>query len=106
MALKADGWAADVPLRPHVWNFTLPVLNHLATAFGFSPHEVCRFHDRPRPGLRPPRRDRLGDREAGSVIRFMSARNTCNVVLGGKLIFSFAKNRCLTPSAYGLAPLG
>ncbi len=45
LALRADGWAADVPLRLHVWNFTLPVRNHLATAFGFSPHEVFRYHN-------------------------------------------------------------
>ncbi len=45
LALKADGWRADVPLRLHVWNFTLPVHNHLETAFGFSPHEVFRYHN-------------------------------------------------------------
>ena len=29
LALKADGWAAKVPVRLHVWNFTLPENNHV-----------------------------------------------------------------------------
>ncbi len=45
IALKADGWSAAVPIRLHVWNFTLPDKNHLETAFGFSPHEVFRYHN-------------------------------------------------------------
>ncbi len=45
LALKADGWSTDVRLRLHVWNFALPVRNHLETAFGFSPHEVFRYHN-------------------------------------------------------------
>ena len=34
LTLKAEGWSAVVPLRLHVWNFTLPERNHVATAFG------------------------------------------------------------------------
>jgi hypothetical protein len=45
LALRADGWKADVPLHLHVWNVTLPERNHLATAFGFSPGEVFRYHN-------------------------------------------------------------
>ena len=45
LALKADGWAAEVPIRLHVWNVTLPERNHLTTAFGFSPGEVFRYHN-------------------------------------------------------------
>lgn len=45
LTLKADGWGADIPLRLHVWSFALPACNHLQTAFGFSPHEVFRYHN-------------------------------------------------------------
>jgi hypothetical protein len=44
VTLKAEDFTAHVPLRLHVWNFTLPERNHLETAFGFSPQEAFRYH--------------------------------------------------------------
>ena len=44
VTLKAKGWSAVVPLRLHVWNFTLPERNHLETAFGLNPHYINRYH--------------------------------------------------------------
>jgi len=44
VSLRAAGFSADVPLKLHVWNFTLPERNHLATAFGLSAGEVFRYH--------------------------------------------------------------
>ena len=40
LTLKAEGWSAAVPLRLHVWNFTLPERNHIATAFGSGPGSI------------------------------------------------------------------
>jgi hypothetical protein len=34
VTLKAEGWNAVVPIKLHVWNFTLPEQNHIETAFG------------------------------------------------------------------------
>ncbi|HYW79760.1 MAG TPA: glycoside hydrolase domain-containing protein, partial [Thermoguttaceae bacterium] len=31
VSLKSDGFSADVPIRLHVWNFTLPDCNHIET---------------------------------------------------------------------------
>jgi hypothetical protein len=42
--LEAHGWSAKVPLRLHVWDFTLPGETHVTTAFGFSPDNVFRYH--------------------------------------------------------------
>ncbi len=42
--LKAEGFSAEVPLTLHVWDFSLPVRNHIETAFGFTPGEVFRYH--------------------------------------------------------------
>ena len=44
LSLEAEGFSAQVPLRLHVWDFTLPDRNHLETAFGFNAHEVFRYH--------------------------------------------------------------
>ena len=44
LALEADGWAAKVPLRLHVWDFALPERNHLQTAFGFNPGMAFSYH--------------------------------------------------------------
>ena len=44
LTLKAEGWSADVPLRLHVWTFTLPERNHLETAWGMSPDNIFRYH--------------------------------------------------------------
>jgi hypothetical protein len=45
LSLHAEGWSSvKVPIRLHVWDFSLPERNHLQTAFGFSPHEVFRYH--------------------------------------------------------------
>jgi hypothetical protein len=43
--LRAAGWSADVPLRLHVWGFSLPETNHLETALGYSPEEIFRYHN-------------------------------------------------------------
>ncbi len=42
--LRAEGWSSAVPLRVHVWNFTLPERNHVETAFGLSPGTIFRYH--------------------------------------------------------------
>jgi hypothetical protein len=42
--LRAGAWSAEVPVRLHVWDFTLPPETHLTTALGFSPHNVFRYH--------------------------------------------------------------
>jgi hypothetical protein len=44
IALEAEGWSATVPVRLHVWDFTLPERNHLETAFGFNTGNVFRYH--------------------------------------------------------------
>lgn len=44
VTLKAEGWSAVVPLRLHVWNFTLPERNHLETAIGLHPEYIYRYH--------------------------------------------------------------
>ncbi len=44
VALKAEGFSADVPLKLHVWDFALPRRNHIETAFGFTPGYVFRYH--------------------------------------------------------------
>lgn len=45
VTLRADGWEAQVPVRLHVWNFTLPHETHVRSAFGFSPGNVFRYHN-------------------------------------------------------------
>jgi len=42
--LAAEGFAAEVPLRLHVWDFALPERNHLETAFGLSVHNIWQYH--------------------------------------------------------------
>lgn len=42
--LKAQGWSTQVPIKLHVWDFTLPDRNHLETAFGLSPELIFRYH--------------------------------------------------------------
>ena len=44
LALRADGYAAEVPLRVEVFGFSLPDRLSCATAFGFSPTTVFRYH--------------------------------------------------------------
>ena len=44
VALRAEGFSADVPLRLHVWNYALPERNHLETAFGLSAPMIWRYH--------------------------------------------------------------
>jgi hypothetical protein len=44
VTLKAEGFEARVPVKLHVWDFTLPDRNHLETAFGLSPGNVFRYH--------------------------------------------------------------
>ena len=44
IALRGEGFSAEVPVRLRVWNFTLPERNHLETAFGLSPHLIFRYH--------------------------------------------------------------
>lgn len=44
VALRGEGFSADVPLRLHVWNYTLPERNHLETAFGMVPGLIWKYH--------------------------------------------------------------
>jgi len=44
VSLRAEGFSADVPIKLHVWDFTLPERNHLETAFGLSAGNVYRYH--------------------------------------------------------------
>lgn len=44
IALKAEGWSANVPVRLHVWDFALPERNHLETAFGLIDDYIFRYH--------------------------------------------------------------
>jgi len=44
LRLVAEGWSAVVPLKLHVWDFALPVRNHLETAFGLSTSNLFRYH--------------------------------------------------------------
>jgi len=44
LSLKAEGFSADVPLKLHVWGFSLPERNHLETAFGLSTGNIFRYH--------------------------------------------------------------
>ena len=44
VSLRAEGFAAQVPLQLHVWNFTLPQRSRLETAFGLSVGEIFRYH--------------------------------------------------------------
>lgn len=44
LALQADGFIANVPIRLHVWDFTLPSRNHLETAYGLSVGNIFRYH--------------------------------------------------------------
>ena len=45
VSLQAEGFSATVPLKLHVWNFTLPEKNHLETAFGMSTGNIFRYHN-------------------------------------------------------------
>ncbi|HUT08859.1 MAG TPA: glycoside hydrolase domain-containing protein [Thermoguttaceae bacterium] len=44
ISLKAEDFSAEVPIKLHVWDFTLPERNHLETAFGLSAGNVYRYH--------------------------------------------------------------
>jgi hypothetical protein len=44
LALRAEGFSADLPVGLHVWDFTLPKRSHLKTAFGFSVGSVFQYH--------------------------------------------------------------
>ena len=44
IALRAEGWSADVPIRLHAWDFALPERNHLETALGLSEGTIFRYH--------------------------------------------------------------
>jgi Glycoside hydrolase 123, catalytic domain/Glycoside hydrolase 123 N-terminal domain len=44
LSMKGDGFREDVPIRLHVWDFTLPKRNHLETAFGLSVGNIFRYH--------------------------------------------------------------
>ncbi len=44
LALKAEGWQAQVPVSLHVFDFTLPEKLHMPTAFGFSSGNLKRYH--------------------------------------------------------------
>jgi hypothetical protein len=44
VSLRAEGFAAQVPIQLHVWNFALPQRSHLETAYGLSVGEIFRYH--------------------------------------------------------------
>jgi len=44
ISLRAEDFAVSVPIKLHVWDFTLPARNHLETAFGLSTGNVFRYH--------------------------------------------------------------
>ena len=44
VSLKAEGFWVEVPIGLHVWDFTLPKENHLATAFGLSLGTIAQYH--------------------------------------------------------------
>ena len=44
VSLRAEGFAAQVPIQLHVWNFALPERSHLETAFGLSVGDIFRYH--------------------------------------------------------------
>jgi len=44
LTLEAKGFAASVPIKLHVWDFSLPRRNHLETAFGLSASTIFRYH--------------------------------------------------------------
>jgi len=44
LTFQAEGWSAVVPLKLHVWNFSLPERNHLETAIGLHPEYILRYH--------------------------------------------------------------
>lgn len=43
--LTADGWKATVPVRLHVWDFTLPKTSHLQSGFGLNTEMIRRYHN-------------------------------------------------------------
>jgi len=45
VAIKADGWAAEIPIHLHVWDFTLPKMTTLQTGFGLSVGNIRRYHN-------------------------------------------------------------
>ena len=44
LSLEGEGFKEDLPIRLHVWDFTLPKRNHLETAFGLSVGNIFRYH--------------------------------------------------------------
>ncbi len=44
VALKAEGYSAEVPIRLHVWDFALPRRNNLETAYGLSFGAIAQYH--------------------------------------------------------------
>lgn len=44
VSLSAKDFSAQVPLHLHVWDFALPKRNHLETNYGFSVHNIFRYH--------------------------------------------------------------
>jgi hypothetical protein len=45
ITLRAKSWRRDIPLRLHVWDFSLPVNRTLRSAFGASPEMIRRYHN-------------------------------------------------------------
>ena len=44
VSLRAEGFAADVPVKLRVWDFALPRRNHLATAFELNTSAIWTYH--------------------------------------------------------------
>ena len=45
VALRSEEWAVDVPVRLHVWNFTLPDKPSIRSAFGLAPEDIKAYHN-------------------------------------------------------------
>ncbi len=44
ISVSAGNWQKIIPIKMHVWNFTLPKQNHLQSSCGFDPALVARYH--------------------------------------------------------------
>ncbi len=44
ITVSASTWQKKIPIRMHVWNFTLPRQNHLQSSLGFEPSLIARYH--------------------------------------------------------------
>jgi hypothetical protein len=45
VSLESEEWSAAVPVRLHVWNFTLPETPSIRSAFGLVPEDIKAYHN-------------------------------------------------------------